>query len=92
VNGGGAEPTRTSRYLVVGSLFVLSLITYIDRAAISTAKGPMAKDLSLSDGEMGLVFSLFALGTRPRRFRRAGSRIDTGRASRSRRSSSPGVC
>jgi ACS family glucarate transporter-like MFS transporter len=50
------------RYLVVGALFLLSLITYIDRAAISTAKGAMARDLSLSDAQMGLVFSAFALG------------------------------
>jgi ACS family glucarate transporter-like MFS transporter len=51
-----------SRYLVVAALFALSLITYIDRAAISSAKGPMAADLSLSDAQVGLVFSAFALG------------------------------
>jgi ACS family glucarate transporter-like MFS transporter len=50
------------RYTVIGALFVLSLITYIDRAAISSAKGPMARDLSLSDTQMGMVFSVFALG------------------------------
>jgi MFS transporter, ACS family, glucarate transporter len=50
------------RHLVVAALFLLSLITYIDRAAISTAKRPMAEDLSLSDAQMGLVFSAFALG------------------------------
>ena len=53
---------RGRRYLVIGALFVLSLITYIDRAAISSAKGPMARDLGLSDAAMGLVFSAFALG------------------------------
>jgi MFS transporter, ACS family, glucarate transporter len=52
----------TSRYLVVAALFLLSLITYIDRAAISTAKGPMAQELSLTDAQMGAVFSAFALG------------------------------
>lgn len=50
------------RYLVVAALFVLSLITYLDRAAISSAKGPIASDLSLSDEAMGAVFSAFALG------------------------------
>jgi ACS family glucarate transporter-like MFS transporter len=50
------------RYLVVGALFMLSLITYIDRAAISSAKAPMAEDLSLSDTQIGAVFSAFALG------------------------------
>lgn len=54
--------TRSQRYAVIAALFLLSLITYIDRAAISSAKGPMAADLSLSDTQMGLVFSVFALG------------------------------
>jgi len=51
-----------ARYLVVAALFVLSLITYIDRAAISSAKGALAEDLSVSDQAMGAVFSAFALG------------------------------
>jgi ACS family glucarate transporter-like MFS transporter len=50
------------RYLVVAALFVLSMITYIDRVCISTAKEPVAAELSLSDSAMGLVFSSFALG------------------------------
>lgn len=50
------------RYLVLFALFVLSLITYIDRVAISSAKGPIAADLALSDQAMGWVFSSFALG------------------------------
>ncbi len=53
---------RSQRYAVIGALFVLSLITYIDRAAISSAKGPIAADLELTDTQMGLVFSVFALG------------------------------
>ena len=53
---------RSKRYLVVTALFVLSLILYIDRAAISTAKGPIAAELGLSDAQMGGVFSAFALG------------------------------
>jgi ACS family glucarate transporter-like MFS transporter len=48
--------------MVVAALFILSLITYVDRAAISTAKRPMAGELSLSDAQMGFVFSAFALG------------------------------
>ena len=51
-----------SRYIVVASLFVLSLITYIDRAAISSSKEVMSAELSLSDQAMGAVFSAFALG------------------------------
>jgi ACS family glucarate transporter-like MFS transporter len=51
-----------ARYILVAALFVLSLITYIDRAAISSAKEPMAAELSLSDQQVGAVFSAFALG------------------------------
>jgi len=50
------------RYAVVFALFVLSMITYIDRVCISSAKEPIAAELSLSDSAMGLVFSAFALG------------------------------
>ncbi len=57
----GARLPR-ERYLVVGAIFVLALITYIDRGAISTAKGPLAAELGLSDQTMGAVFSAFVLG------------------------------
>ncbi|MBK9167783.1 MAG: MFS transporter [Bryobacterales bacterium] len=50
------------RYFVVVGLFILSLITYIDRVCISSAKGPIAADLGLSDEAMGIVFGAFALG------------------------------
>jgi ACS family glucarate transporter-like MFS transporter len=53
---------RLKRSLVLAALFVLSLILYIDRAAISTAKGPIATELALSDRQMGAAFSAFALG------------------------------
>ncbi len=50
------------RLAVLAALFSLSLILYLDRAAISSAKTPMATALSLSDAAMGAVFSAFALG------------------------------
>ncbi|MFN7929505.1 MAG: MFS transporter [Blastocatellia bacterium] len=50
------------RYLVLLALFLLSLLTYIDRVAISSAKTPLAADLSLSEQAIGWVFSAFALG------------------------------
>src|SRR5262245_60465239 len=50
------------RYFVVGALFLLSLILYIDRAAISSAKSAIAGDLALSDTSMGWVFGAFSLG------------------------------
>jgi ACS family glucarate transporter-like MFS transporter len=50
------------RYAVVAALFLLSMITYIDRVCIATAKDPVARDLALSDSAMGMVFGAFALG------------------------------
>lgn len=57
-----AAPAGSRRYAVVFALFLLSMITYIDRVCISSAKDPIAAELSLSDSAMGLVFSAFALG------------------------------
>src|SRR5215831_2742951 len=54
--------SNSKRYLVIASLFLLSLILYIDRAAISSAKSAIAGDLGLSDTAMGLVFGAFSLG------------------------------
>jgi ACS family glucarate transporter-like MFS transporter len=51
-----------SRFLVVAGLFILSLITYIDRAAIASVKDAMSGDLGFNDQAMGAVFSAFALG------------------------------
>jgi ACS family glucarate transporter-like MFS transporter len=51
-----------SRFWVVAGLFLLSLITYIDRAAISSVKDAMSSDLHFTDQMMGAVFSAFALG------------------------------
>jgi ACS family glucarate transporter-like MFS transporter len=54
-------PTN-KRFLVIASLFLLSLILYIDRAAVSSAKSAIAGELALSDTEMGWVFGAFSLG------------------------------
>jgi MFS transporter, ACS family, glucarate transporter len=51
-----------ARFRLVGLTFLLSMLLYIDRIAISTAKGPITGDLGLSDIEFGWVLSAFALG------------------------------
>jgi len=61
VSSGDRTPPR-GRFLVVGGVFALSWILYIDRAAISSAKGAISSELGLSDQAMGLVFSAFVLG------------------------------
>ncbi len=50
------------RYRMVSATFLLAMIVLFDRILISVAKDPVAKDLSLSDTQMGWVLSIFALG------------------------------
>lgn len=58
----GNPPLDRRRFAVVFALFVLAMITYIDRVCISSAKEAIASEMSLSDTAMGLAFSVFALG------------------------------
>jgi ACS family glucarate transporter-like MFS transporter len=51
-----------TRYLFVVWTFCLSVLLYVDRICISTAKNDIANDLSLDDRQMGWVLSVFALG------------------------------
>ena len=50
------------RYQLIGLTFALSMLLYVDRVAISTARGPITSELGLSDTEFGWVLSAFALG------------------------------
>ena len=50
------------RYLLVASTFSLSVLLYVDRACISTAKDPIVRDLGLSDQQWGVVMAAFAFG------------------------------
>lgn len=50
------------RYRLIGLTFALSMLLYVDRVAISTARAPIVADLGLSDTQFGWVLSAFALG------------------------------
>ena len=50
------------RRKVLGYLFVLMLITYLDRVCFSTTAGAMANDLGLSLEQIGMAGSFFVLG------------------------------
>jgi len=50
------------RYKVLGYLFVLMLITYLDRVCFSTTAGAMADELGLSLEQIGMAGSFFVLG------------------------------
>jgi ACS family glucarate transporter-like MFS transporter len=50
------------RSLVVLATFMLSVLLYVDRACISTAKEAIVADLVLTDRQWGVVMSAFAFG------------------------------
>jgi MFS transporter, ACS family, glucarate transporter len=49
------------RYRVVGLAVLLAMVTYLDRVCISTLAKDIMRDLSLSETQMGYVFSAFIL-------------------------------
>jgi ACS family glucarate transporter-like MFS transporter len=54
------RPTRT-RYWVVVLAITLAVVQYIDRVAISQAKGDIARDMKFTDVQMGAIFAAFGL-------------------------------
>lgn len=48
--------------MLIAGTFTLSVLLYVDRICISTAKSRIAHDLALDDRQMGWVLSIFALG------------------------------
>ncbi|WP_394795522.1 MFS transporter [Armatimonas sp.] len=50
------------RWLLVAGTFLLSVLLYVDRACISSAKEPITKALGLTDAQFGWALSAFALG------------------------------
>lgn len=50
------------RWLLLGLLFCISIVTYIDRVNISVAARQMMPAFGLTDQEMGYVFSAFVIG------------------------------
>jgi MFS transporter, ACS family, glucarate transporter len=56
----GLPATRT-RYWVVVFAITLAVVQYIDRVAISQAKGEIAHDMGFTDVQMGAIFGAFGL-------------------------------
>lgn len=50
------------RHLLIFGTFLLSVLLYVDRACIATAKESISGDLGLSDTQWGWIMSAFALG------------------------------
>lgn len=51
-----------TRWLILGWLFCISVVTYIDRVNISVTARQMMPALGLTDQEIGYVFSAFVIG------------------------------
>ncbi|NGZ60276.1 MAG: hypothetical protein CV081_07215 [Nitrospira sp. LK265] len=57
-----AAPPSPLRWLILGLLFAISVVTYIDRVNISVTARQMMPALGLTEQEMGFVFSAFVIG------------------------------
>ena len=57
----GAERPTGARYKVLGFLFALAALTYLDRLAISAAAPSIIKEFALTPVQMGYIFSAFTL-------------------------------
>jgi ACS family glucarate transporter-like MFS transporter len=55
----GGIPTR---YWLVFGMFLLSMLLYVDRVCISSAKESISAEFNFTDTQMGWVLSIFALG------------------------------
>ena len=54
--------SQNKRYGFFAGSFIITLVLYIDRVCISTAKDAISSDLLLTDTQMGWVLGAFALG------------------------------
>ncbi len=61
-NREDAAPPSPLRWLILGLLFSISIVTYIDRVNISVTARQMMPALGLTEQEMGFVFSAFVIG------------------------------
>ena len=61
-NNNEEVPMLAYRHRLIFVTFTLAWLLYIDRIAISTAKGPLTAAFGLSDTQFGWALSAFALG------------------------------
>jgi len=57
-----SQSTPSKRYGFFAGSFLITLLLYVDRVCISSAKDSISGDLNLTDIQMGWVLSAFALG------------------------------
>jgi ACS family glucarate transporter-like MFS transporter len=59
---GVATPRGKIRWLMVGLIFLVSAVSYLDRTNISIAAPALKLDLNISDVQLGTIFTAFVLG------------------------------
>ncbi|MFF7709151.1 MFS transporter [Pseudomonas sp. NPDC007930] len=52
---------KTCKHLAIAFLFLIGVINYLDRSALSVANTSIQQDLSITPGEMGILLSAFSL-------------------------------
>src|SRR3954462_15933724 len=50
-----------SRYWVIVLAITIAVVQYVDRVAISQAKGDIANEMKFDDGQMGWIFAAFSM-------------------------------
>lgn len=70
-----SSPPSPLRWLILGLLFAISVVTYIDRVNISVTARHMMPALGLTDQDMGLIFRPSSSGTHCSKSLVAGSAI-----------------
>jgi len=56
------KPVFPYRYILVFLTFFLTVLLYVDRACISTAKTDICNDLNISIKQFGWIMAVFTLG------------------------------
>jgi sugar phosphate permease len=57
-----AKPKGNYRWVIIGLAFVITLINYLDRSAISFALEPLKREFGLDDAAFGKIAGAFGLG------------------------------
>ena len=57
-----AAETSRFRWLVIGLAFLVTVVNYLDRSAISYAIGPLKAEFGLNDADFGFIASAFGIG------------------------------
>ena len=58
---GKRENTTTYAWMVVGILWIVSLLNYLDRLLIASMRDPIKESIPMSDAQFGLLTSIFLL-------------------------------